>query len=76
MSFIEERLMLTVSVSPKFQVVIPRQIREALGVKAGQRMQAVQHLGRVELIPIRKISESRGFLSGIDSTVERDGDRV
>ena len=76
MSFTEERLMLTVSVSPKFQVVIPRQIREALGVKAGQRMQAVQHQDRVELIPIRKISESRGFLSGIDSTVERDGDRV
>ena len=76
MSFIEERLMLTVSVSPKFQVVIPRQIREALGVKAGQRLQAVQHQDRVELIPIRKISESRGFLSGIDSTVERDGDRV
>ena len=68
--------MLTVSVSPKFQVVIPRQIREALGVKAGQRMQAVQHQDRVELIPIRKISESRGFLSGIDSTEERDGDRV
>ena len=68
--------MLTVSVSPKFQVVIPRQIREALGVKAGQRMQAVQHEGRVELIPIRKISDARGFLSGIDSTVERDGDRV
>ncbi len=68
--------MLTVSVSPKFQVVIPRQIREALGVKAGQRLQVVQHQDRVELIPIRKILESRGFLSGIDSTVERDGDRV
>ena len=68
--------MLTVSVSPKFQVVIPRQIREALGIKAGQRMQAIQHQGRVELIPIRTISESRGFLNGIDSTVERDGDHV
>jgi len=68
--------MLTVSVSPKFQVVIPRQIREALSVKAGQRLQVVQHQDRVELIPIRKISEARGFLSGIDSTIERDGDRV
>jgi AbrB family looped-hinge helix DNA binding protein len=68
--------MLTVSVSPKFQVVIPREIREALGIKVGQRMQALRHQDRVELIPLRHLSQARGFLAGLDTTVEREGDRV
>ena len=68
--------MLSVAVSPKFQIVIPREIREALGIQAGQRLQAVRHQDRVELIPLRKLADARGFLSGLDSTVEREGDRV
>jgi AbrB family looped-hinge helix DNA binding protein len=64
------------AVSPKFQIVIPREIREALGIKAGQRLQALQHQDRVEFVPIKTIAEARGFLAGIDTTVEREGDRT
>ena len=66
----------TVKVSPKFQVVIPRKIRESLGIRPGQRIQVLLYEGRVEFIPLRRMKETRGFLRGIDTTVERDQDRV
>ena len=66
----------TVKVSPKFQVVIPRKIRESLGIRPGQRIQVLVYDGRVEFIPLRRMKEMRGFLRGIDTTVERDQDRV
>jgi AbrB family looped-hinge helix DNA binding protein len=65
-----------VTVSPKFQVVIPREIREALGLEPGQKVQAFQYQNRVELIPVRSVRELRGFLKGMDTTVVRDRDRV
>lgn len=68
--------MSVVTVSPKFQVVIPREIREALGLEPGQKVQAFQYLNRVELIPVRAIREMRGFLEGIDTSVVRERDRV
>ena len=67
--------MTTVTISPKFQVVIPKQIRERLGLVPGQKVQAIAYEGRIELIPIRPIEEMRGFLPGIDTTVEREADR-
>jgi AbrB family looped-hinge helix DNA binding protein len=66
----------TVSISPKYQVVIPKSIREALGIQPGQRMQAMRYGDRVELMVLRPLAEARGFLAGIDSQVPRDGDRV
>ncbi len=68
--------MSTVTLSPKFQVVIPLQIREALGLKPGQKVEAMQYLDRVEFIPVRSAREMRGFLKGIDTTVPREKDRV
>jgi AbrB family looped-hinge helix DNA binding protein len=65
-----------VTVSPKFQVVIPQRIREALGLKPGQKIEAIQYLDRVEFIPVRPMRALRGFLKGIDPTVARDRDRV
>ncbi|MBN1946649.1 MAG: AbrB/MazE/SpoVT family DNA-binding domain-containing protein [Bradymonadales bacterium] len=64
-----------VTLSPKFQVVIPKVIREKLDLKPGQQVQAVMYEGRIELIPLRPISEMRGFLRGMDTTVERESDR-
>lgn len=64
-----------VTVSPKFQIVIPQRIRESIGIKVGQKMQVVVYDNRVELIPIRPIASYRGFLRGIDTTVEREADR-
>lgn len=64
-----------VTVSPKFQVVIPRAIRESLGIRPGQKVQVVLHKQRVELIPLHPIQEMRGFLPGIDTDVKREPDR-
>jgi len=66
----------TVTISPKFQVVIPKAIREKLSLLPGQKIQAIAYGDRIELIPVRPIKEMRGFLKGIDTTVEREADRV
>jgi len=66
----------TVKISPKFQVVIPRSVREKLHLIAGQRMQVVAYGNRIELIPEREITEMRGFLKGINAIVEREGPRM
>jgi len=68
--------MQSVTVSPKYQVVIPKSIREALKLKPGQKMQVVEYAGRIELIPDRDIKELRGFLKGINTGFNREGDRV
>ena len=68
--------MQTVIVSPKYQIVIPKAVRETLKLKPGQRMRVIEYDNRIELIPDREISELRGFLKGIDIEFSRDGDRV
>ena len=65
-----------ITVSPKFQVVIPRAVREALHIRPGQKLQVIRYEDRIELIPIRPASEMRGFLKGIDTSIEREADRV
>lgn len=67
--------MSVVTVSPKFQVVIPREVRERLGLVPGQKVQAIAYRGRVELIPLRTAKSLRGFLRGIDTAHEREPDR-
>jgi len=68
--------MTTVTVSLKYQVVIPREIREALGIRPGQKVQVLQYQNRIEFIPVRPIEQMRGFLKGIDTTIEREPDRL
>ena len=65
----------TVLVSPKFQVVIPRQIREQLNIRPGQKLQAMCVDGIIELVPVMSTAEARGFLGNIDTTIEREPDR-
>lgn len=65
-----------VTISPKFQVVIPRSVRERLNLSPGQKVQALVYDGRVELIPMRPAKSVRGFLKGLDTTIDRDSDRV
>lgn len=66
----------TVSISTKYQVVIPRSAREQLHVKPGQKMQVIVYDNRVVLIPVRPIEEARGSLKGIETNVPREEDRV
>ncbi len=65
-----------VTVSPKFQVVIPKKVRQSLGLRPGQKMQVVEYDGRIEFIPERDITELRGFLKGINTEFEREEDRI
>ena len=66
----------TVTISPKYQVVIPKAIRARLKLKAGQKVQAIVYQDRIELVPVRPVRQLRGFLKGIDTTVPREPDRV
>jgi AbrB family looped-hinge helix DNA binding protein len=66
----------TVTISPKFQVVIPKDIRDRLKLKAGQQVQAIAYEGRIELVPVRPIKSLRGELKGVDTTIARDPDRL
>jgi len=66
----------TVTVSPKYQVVIPSRIRRQLGVKPGQKVKVILYDNRIEMIPVKPAEEVRGFLKGIDTAVEREPDRL
>lgn len=68
--------MTTVKVSPKFQVVIPKEIRETTSVMSGMRLEVIAYNNHIELIPIRPIKKLRGILKGIDTTVIREKDRL
>jgi AbrB family looped-hinge helix DNA binding protein len=66
----------TVTISPKFQVVIPKAIRERLRLAPGQKVQAILYGDRIELIPVQPARRLRGFLRGIDTAVPREPDRT
>ena len=68
--------MKSVTISPKYQVVIPREVRESMEIKPGTKVQVLLYENRIELIPTKNLRRMRGFLKGIDTTVEREGDRV
>jgi AbrB family looped-hinge helix DNA binding protein len=71
-----EIVMKQVTVSSKFQVVIPREVRESMDIQPGTRVQVLQYENRIELIPLRDPKSLRGFIKGIDTEVDRSGDRV
>ena len=66
----------TVTLSSKFQIVIPLSVREELKLTPGEKMRVIRYSDRVELIPVRPIEEMRGFLRGIDTNIEREDDRL
>ena len=62
-------------VSSKFQVVIPKAVRQSIGIRPGQRLQVSQYGDRILLLKVREIGEMRGFLAGMDTSFEREPDR-
>lgn len=68
--------MKAVTVSSKFQVVIPREVRESMAIQPGTRFQVLQYENRIELIPLKEPKSLRGFIPGIDTEVRREEDRV
>jgi AbrB family looped-hinge helix DNA binding protein len=63
----------TVTVSSKYQIVLPKKARQLLGVKAGQKMVVIAYDNRIVLVPERPIQEARGSLKRLDTTIERAG---
>jgi AbrB family looped-hinge helix DNA binding protein len=64
------------TLSPKFQIVIPKEVRTALKLEPGNQFNVIEHEGRIELLPVRSAKQMRGFLRGIDTSVPREKDRV
>ncbi len=68
--------MATVTVSPKFQVVIPKEIRESMNLQAGESLQVIQIGQRIEMIRVKSLSTMKGFLKGMDTSFNREEDRT
>ena len=68
--------MVTVTVSSKYQIVIPQAIRNALDIQVGQKIQLIPYQNRIEIVPLVDVKKMRGFLKGIDTTVNRESDRI
>jgi len=68
--------MSSVTVSPKFQVVIPKDVRDRMQLAPGQKMQVISYGDRIELVPVRPVRSMRGFLKGINTSFERESDRA
>ena len=68
--------MTVVTVSPKYQIVIPKEVRESMGIFSGQKIQVLTYQNRIELIPIKPMKMMKGLLKGIDTEVSRDKDRI
>ncbi len=66
----------TVRISPKFQIVIPKSIRDSMHLKPGQTMQIVQYGSRIEIFPVKPVNEMCGFLKGMNIDFVREDDRL
>ena len=66
----------TVTVSQRYQIVLPPTVRKELGIIPGQEVQIIVYDNRIELIPLKEMRQMRGFLKGIDTDIPRDADRV
>ncbi|MBA4386827.1 MAG: AbrB family transcriptional regulator [Verrucomicrobia bacterium] len=66
--------MLAVTVSPKYQVVIPKSVRERIHILPGEQLQVISFDDRIELVPVRPMREMKGCLKGLDASFERDED--
>ncbi len=67
---------MSVKVSSKYQVVIPREIRERCDIEPGDLFEVVPYGDRIELVPVRAIGSMRGCLEGMDTAIDREGDRL
>ena len=65
-----------VTIASTYRIVIPKEIRETMGLKSGASVELFPYGGRIELIPIDSVREMKGFLQGLDTTVDREDDRL
>ncbi|OPY88388.1 MAG: SpoVT / AbrB like domain protein [Smithella sp. PtaU1.Bin162] len=67
--------MKTVVVSSKYQVVIPKEVREDIGLKAGTKLEIIMYGNRIELIPVHSMKKLKGMFKGINTDIKREDDR-
>jgi AbrB family looped-hinge helix DNA binding protein len=65
-----------VTVSSKYQISLPREVRDALKIRPGQKIEMFVYKDRLELVPLKRLKEYRGRVRGIDTTVIRERDRL
>lgn len=65
-----------VTISSKYQVVIPQSVREAMKIEPGTKVMVFPYGNRIELVLQQAPKSKRGFLKGMDTTIEREGDRL
>ncbi|MEJ5284889.1 MAG: AbrB/MazE/SpoVT family DNA-binding domain-containing protein [Brevinematales bacterium] len=65
-----------VKISSRYQLVIPKEVRKSLGLKAGELIKIIIYEGRIELIPVNSINKLKGFVKGIDTNIDREEDRL
>ena len=68
--------MQTVIISPKYQIVIPKEVREALNLLPGEKLQVFSYQNRLEFVSVKDIKKMRGFLKGMNTEIKRDKDRI
>ena len=66
----------TVTISTKYQIVIPKKAREAIYLQSGEKLNVITYDGRIELIPVKPMKSFRGIAAGIDVQFDRSEDRV
>jgi bifunctional DNA-binding transcriptional regulator/antitoxin component of YhaV-PrlF toxin-antitoxin module len=66
----------TVTLTSEYQVNFPKEIFEPIGYKAGTSFEVIMYDNMIQLVPIRPMSSLRGMLKGIDTTIEREEDRL
>ena len=68
--------MQTVVISPKFQIVIPKEVREALHLEPGEKLHVFRYQNRLEFVQVKDVKKMRGQLKGMSTDLERDQDRT
>lgn len=68
--------MSAVKVSPKYQIVIPEDVRRNMDIRPGQKLEVLEFDGYIELVPVPSAREIRGIARGLDTRVVREKDRL
>lgn len=67
----------TVTLSPKFQIVIPRQVRQDLQLQPGEKIVVIEKGGHIHLVPVGPISKARGIAKGANAeNIREKHDRI
>lgn len=65
----------TVTISSKYQVVIPKEVRESFGLKAGTVLEVIAYGNRIEFVPIQPMKNLKGMFKGLNTDIDRDDER-